>query len=170
MANMNLLENLQPGDVLFYKPAGLFGRLITLKTWADYSHVELYVGGKFHPTPIWASRDPKRWFPWPSGGGVNFYPFRADVVLVRRPTHPVNFDALMDFATATVGQKYDWLGLLKFFRINKGKADRMFCSEAVTRILRIATGEQLFSHLDADAVSPGMLAWTPELEDVWRAE
>lgn len=161
---------LQPGDVLLYKPAGVFGRLICLKTWSDYSHVELFVGGAAHPQAVWASRDPKRWFPWPSGGGVNFYPFRdAQLALIRRPVHPLNTEALLDFARSTVGQAYDWTGLLKFFRINDAKQDRMFCSEAATRALRIATGDRLFTNIDADAVSPGMLAWTPELVDVWRA-
>ena len=160
---------LRPGDVLLYRPASLFGRLISIKTWSPYSHVELYFGGDPQQA-VWAARDPQRWLPWPSGGGVNFYPFRdAQLALIRRPRAPIDIPLLLEFTRKTVGQKYDWGGLLKFFNITKGKMDRMFCSEAVTRALRLATGSALFANVDADAVSPGMLAWTPELEDVWRA-
>lgn len=163
------LPELQPGDVLFYKPAGLFGRLITIKTWGDYSHVELYEGSN-PETPIWGSRNPESLWKWREPTGVRFYPFRAhELGLVRRPITPVDVAKLHDFTTSTVGQKYDWLGLLKFFRISKGKMDRMFCSEAVTRALRVATSAQLFDNVDADGVSPSMLSWTPELTDIWRA-
>ena len=161
---------LQPGDVLLYTPAGVFGKLITLKTWSDYSHTEVVYRVQGSVISTYASRDPKRWFPKPSGGGVNIYPLRtSELGLIRRPTHPVDMTKFEAFVNATVGQKYDWVGLLKFFRISKGKQDRMFCSEAATRLLRAITGEQLFANVDADAVSPGMLAWTPELEDIWRA-
>lgn len=169
---------LQPGDVLLYTPAGLFGKLITMKTWSDFSHSELYLGqgiiatvGGGYAWPdadVWASRDPKRWLPRPSGGGVNFWPLRtSQLAVVRRPKDPIALHVLLDFCQQTAGQSYDWWGLLRFFKIGRGKTDRQFCSEAITRALRLA-GCELFDNCDADSVSPGMLAWTRDLGDVWR--
>jgi hypothetical protein len=183
-----LLGVLQTGDVLLYRPAGFFGRGIAIKTWSDYSHCELFIGadhvarlirrGKLpiggavdaygQPIVCWASRDPTRWLPWPVGGGVSFYPLRtSQLAVVRRPREPINVDALLDFCAATKGQAYDWWGLARFFTIGKGKTDRMFCSEAVTRALRVA-GPVLFDNRDADQVSPGMLDQTRDLMDIWR--
>ena len=155
---------LQPGDVLLYAPSGTFGHLIAMKTWSQVSHVELYMGDGVS----WASRDPKRWLPWPAGGGVGYYGLRTDnLIRVRRPSVLPDLDRLEYFCTTTNGQRYDWWGLMRFFNIGAGKQDRMFCSEAVTRALRFAGVELFDSRKDADAVSPGELDYTMALETVW---
>lgn len=181
---------LQTGDVLLYTPPSKFsfGGAIAVKTWSKFSHCEMFVGrdaiarlvslGKLpastltdalgSPIEIWASRDPKRWFPTPSGGGVNFYALRTSQLgVVRRHRDPIDVDALLDFCCSTAGQGYDWWGLLRFFSIGAGKPDRMFCSEAITRAMRVA-GPLLFDNRDADEVSPGMLDETRDLMDIWR--
>jgi hypothetical protein len=174
---------LQTGDVLLYRPAGVFGKAIAVKTWSEFSHCELFIGAGaiartrlFSATPatlgagreVWASRDPQRWLPWPAGGGVDFYPLRTSQLgAVRRPRDPIDVDALLDFCCATRGQRYDWWGLARFFTVGRGKPDRMFCSEGITRALR-AAGPLLFDHRDADQVSPGMLDETRDLVDIWR--
>ncbi len=183
---------LQFGDVLLYTPASRFSfsAVITVKTWSDFSHSELYLGEcnvermrdrgliasslvddakrAGAPLDVYASRDPKRWLPWPSGGGVNLFSLRtAQLGVVRRPREPVDVDAVLKFCAKTAGQRYDWWGLLRFYTIGKGKPDRMFCSEAVTRALRTG-GPLLFDNRDADQVSPGMLDETRDLFDIWR--
>jgi hypothetical protein len=158
---------LQPGDVLLYRPSGFFGKAIAVKTWSEVSHVELYMGDGV----VWASRDPQRWFPWPSGGGVDFYSFRSsDLVRVRRPNVAPDLERLEWFCAETRGQRYDWWGLARFFNFSKGKQDRMFCSEAVTRALRFAGVELFDQRKDADAVSPGELDNTIALQTLWSFE
>lgn len=149
----------RPGDVLFYGPTGWLGRIISLKTWSPYTHTEVWVGGPQPRTRVWAARHKE---------GVGFFSFREDLLLVRRPNAPVNTQELLNFCCRTSGQQYDILGLLRFFNINIAAPDRMFCSEAVTRVLRLATSRELFADVDADSVSPSMLAWTPALRTVWR--
>jgi hypothetical protein len=70
---MSLLRTLKPGDVLLYKPKGLFGWLIRVKTWHKIAHVECYVGDGLSV----ASRD---------GKGVGKYPLRSsELAVVCRP-------------------------------------------------------------------------------------
>jgi hypothetical protein len=159
---------LQFGDVLLYLPSGAFSKLITIKTWSEFSHCELYVGGVEPTREVWAARDPERWVPTPAGGGVNFYPLRTHgLAVIRRPREPIDVAAVRAFCERTAGQRYDWWGLARFFRIGAGKRDRMFCSEALTRALRLG-GPVLFDNCDADEVAPGMLDTTRDLFDVWR--
>jgi hypothetical protein len=154
----NVIPTLRPGDVLFYEPTGWLGRLISLKTWSPYSHTELWVGPAGR---VWAARH---------GNGVDFFRMRREnLLLIRRPVAPVNDRLLLEFCNQTIGQQYDLKGLLRFFNIQQPPSlDRMFCSEAVTRALRIATSRELFADIDADLVSPSMLAWTPALRTIWK--
>ena len=46
---------LLPGDVMLYRPSGVFGWLIRVKTWHPISHVEVHCGGG----QSFASRDGK---------------------------------------------------------------------------------------------------------------
>ena len=156
------------GDVLLYTPSGAFGELIAIKTWEDFSHCEIFVGGDDPNRRCWAARDPTRWLPRPSGGGVAYYPFRAsNLAVIRRPHAALSVAEMRAFMDRAVGQQYDWWGLLRFFKIGKGKLDRMFCSEAAVRALRHGTCE-LFENVDADKVPPGWLDVTRDLGDVWR--
>ncbi len=64
---------LQPGDCLLYRPKGVFGFFIRVKTWHHIAHCEMYVGkGKAA-----ASRE---------GKGVAIYPLRvSELAYVLRP-------------------------------------------------------------------------------------
>jgi hypothetical protein len=134
---------LQPGDVMLYRPTGIFGRLIALKTWHAISHVEVAVG----PGKAIASRDAL---------GVNEYPIRwAQLAAVLRPD-PARFDMAkaMEYFKTVKGQPYDFLGLLAFFR-TKGAATngKQFCSEFATNFYR-AGGLDPFDGEAAQTVPP----------------
>lgn len=137
---------IKPGDCLLYKSTSLFGLLIGFKTWHDVSHCEAYVGQGFSV----ASRD---------GKGVEKYPIRTDgLIHVLRPTVPFDLDkAMRVFRMKYKGQKYDWMGLLRFAWRSKvvpdNKDNRQFCSEFLTRFYR-AGGLDPFNGMDADCIPP----------------
>lgn len=143
---MDIPADLHEGDCLLYKTTGLFGWIIGIKTWSLIGHCETYIGDG-HSV---ASRD---------GLGVGRYPLRTeDLIYVLRPTGPVDLDAAQAwFLTSAVGQKYDWLGLLRFAWRSKVVPNvmdnRMFCSEFLTRFYR-AGGLDPFNAADADAIAP----------------
>lgn len=92
----------KPGDCLLYKPRGLFGRIIAVKTWHSIAHVELYRGDGYSL----ASRD---------GVGVGRYPVRAsDLAMVMRPEDPLDFAKGDAWFETVKGQPYGWLDLLAF--------------------------------------------------------
>lgn len=120
-----MTPDLRPGDVLLYKPSGIFGKLISLKTWHPIAHVELYLGNGLSS----ASRD---------GKGVNFYPWRdTELVAVMRPKAPFVFDATRAkvFTSNWLGTPYGWLDLLNFVGITKDTKG-VVCSPWVTMVLR----------------------------------
>lgn len=174
---------LQPGDVLLYSPRGCLSRLVEWKTWSAYSHVEVWLGrgviGRYLLDLDWTSHtcaQPSYSMPGAEvlasrpGIGVNFYPFDlSGLTLIRRSRDPLDMDAMLRWVTNrhVIGQRYDWWGLLRFFNVGRGRMDRQFCSELAARLLRRG-GVQLFNNVDADQVSPGMLAWTRDLYDLWR--
>lgn len=142
-----------PGDVLLYKGDGFFSNLIFLKTWHEISHCECYVGGGKSA----ASRD---------GIGVGLYPLRSKgLVGIYRPKD-FDLESAMAWFQTVDGQKYDWVGLLRFawFKsVPSGNNGKMFCSEFLTRFLR-AGGCDPFPREDADAVAPYQFSITPALE------
>jgi hypothetical protein len=133
---------LKPGDVLLYRPTGIFGRIIALKTWHRISHVEVAVA----PGQALASRDAK---------GVNDYPLRwAQLACVRRPIVPFDVDKAFAYFKTVKGQGYDFLGLLAFFRTKRGKTNgKQFCSEFATNYYR-AGGLEPFHGEDAAVIPP----------------
>lgn len=147
---------LRPGDCLLYgpKPGSIFGWLISRKTWHGVSHCEMYTGkGK-----SFASRD---------GIGVGLYPLRTDeLAYVLRPTDPLDWAAFWKWFYTVNGQKYDWLGLLRFVYTksgSSGKNEKMFCSEAMTRGYR-ALGARVFNDQeDADAIAPAQFLTSANL-------
>lgn len=151
--------DLKPGDCLLYRPTGLFGWIISLKTWHSIGHSEVYIGGGYSL----ASRD---------GVGVGRYPTRwNELGVVLRPTHPLNLtSALAWFFNVANGQKYDWLGLLRFAWRSKVKSDkrdnRMFCSEFLTRFYRQA-GMDPFNGEDADGIAPFEFLLSNSFTKVW---
>ena len=158
---------LHPGDVLLYRrtplsksPAGwLFGLAINVKTWSDFSHVEIYDGDG----ESLASRD---------GAGVGCYPLRLEeLACVRRPIGDwYDHGRVRRWFDATAeGQGYDWKGLLCFtLAAKQGARDRMFCSEFACRAARIGMLKPFNPSLDADKVAPAQFWHTPAYDTIWE--
>lgn len=146
---MKIPADLRPGDCLLYRAKGVFGWIISIKTWSEIGHVEVFVG----KGESVASRD---------GIGVGRFPLRlAQLAYVLRPRSDVGQtfslpDALTWFELVK-GQKYDWFGLLRFAwrsQFVPGDPDnKQFCSEFATRFYRKG-GLDPFNGADADARPP----------------
>lgn len=139
------MPQLKPGDCLIYRPSSLLGRLIAIKTWSPWSHVEVTVS----PGKVIAARPE----------GVGYYETRWDRLgMVVRPPDGLDMaKARWWFDHYANGQRYDVLGLLRFFTLGKQSTDKMFCSELATRFYR-AGGVEPFHNMDADLVPPGWFA------------
>lgn len=151
---------LLPGDVLLFNRKGFFNRIINVKTWSRFSHVEIALG----PARVFASRN---------GQGVGFYPSDlSGLALVLRPTIQVDVEKGIAWARDTniVGQPYDWWGLLNFTSARRvGRENgRMFCSEAATRFLR-KCGFDPFPRVDADEVAPRDFHACPLFLPTWMS-
>lgn len=152
--------SLRIGDVLLYGGNGLFSRLIQIKTWSRYSHVEIYDGNGLSV----ASRD---------GIGVGRYQVRLDGLrVILRPL--AKFDptpARLWFSTVD-GQPYDWFGLLSFMSAKRqGRNNwKQFCSEFAVRYLRAGGVEPFTKTTDADSIAPGEFMKSGALIVVWKAE
>lgn len=164
------LPILDCGDVLLFSRTSFFNRIIQVKTWSRFTHVEIVGGVKDTLTRTYASRN---------GLGVGVYP--ADyqgLALVLRPCFPCGacagpFDVLKArawFYQNAVGQRYDWLGLLNFTYARYVGQDNhaMFCSEFATRFLREG-GFDPFPANDADTISPRDFSVCPCLTVIWRS-
>lgn len=147
---MALLDVIEPGDLLLYRGSGFFSKLICVKTWSQISHCSIYVGSA-HAV---ASRD---------GKGVEMYEVRTDgLAAILRPTLPVDLPtALGWFAAKAKGQRYDFLGLLRFFTLGEQSQDKMFCSEFAMRFYRAGGFEPFNADIDADLVAPGQFLYSP---------
>jgi uncharacterized protein YycO len=149
----------RPGDVLLYSGKGLFSRLIQIKTWSRYSHVEVYDGSGFSV----ASRDRI---------GVGRYPLRMDgLQIVLRPTQRFHVTKARAWFRTVDGQPYDWMGLLAFTSARRQGQENwsQFCSEFATRFLR-AGGVDPFNGYDADGIAPGEFLKSALLIRTWEAK
>lgn len=139
--------------MLLYKATGLYGFIITLKTWHAISHVEVYQGLGISA----ASRE---------GQGVNYYPLRLkDLAVVMRPKHPYDQVSALAYADLLVGTPYGWWDLLNFLSIHVNQRG-MVCSTFATLILR-AAGIPIFNDEDANLVAPFQFLNSELLEKVW---
>lgn len=131
---------LRPGDIMLYRPKGVFGRLIQVKTWHRISHVEIYAGG----LQSYASRD---------GVGVDIYPVRVtELAYVLRPTAALDLEKMRAFAVSMKGTPYGWLDLLDFAGFNVDRKG-IVCSAYATELLR-AGGWHVFPTDKSNLVSP----------------
>lgn len=131
---------LRAGDVLLYRPNGIFGRLIQAKTWHAISHVEVYVGG-FESV---ASRD---------GQGVGRYPLRvSELAYVLRPQAALDLPAGLKYFDRVKGTPYGWLDLLAFYGVTKNFRG-IICSPFATEFLR-ACGWNVFPTDRAEDIAP----------------
>lgn len=155
-----MIPPLQFGDALLYYEKGDFvDWVISVKTWSDVAHIEIYAGNDKSV----ASRN---------GIGVNIYDLRtAGLKYVLRPKKPVNKqDAMTYFYNKACGQKYAFWSLFAFW-FAKWKADpkRQFCSEFATNWYRSGGFEPFDPILDADHVAPGTFLMSPEFDVIWKA-
>lgn len=144
------VSDLRPGDCLLYNGKSLYSTIIAIKTWHPVSHVEIYIGAGFSV----ASRD---------GIGVGQFEYRESPAKVMRPAMPFDLARALRWFRGVAGQKYDWLGLLRFTwgrRYIPGSLceNRMFCSEFATRFFREG-GMNVFNDEDADAIAPFQFAY-----------
>jgi uncharacterized protein YycO len=158
------IRDAQPGDVWLYARTDPGSRMIAMKTWSRFTHVEVAVAERhtLSGVELLASR---------IKGGVRFY--QADLsglALVLRSSRPFNQIAAMQWANTVVGQPYDFTGLMCFwFAELQGQNNKaQFCSELATRFLRRG-GIDLFPGLDADGVAPSYFGSNPYLDVVWRS-
>lgn len=156
---------LLPGDILLYDRDGIFNKLIKWKRGEKYSHVEVFVGG----TSTVASRN---------GVGVGKYELKLDgLAAIYRTSVPLALDKGLAWFNSTDangkklvdGQGYDWVGLLSFtFAKFQGRENhKMFCSEFVMRFMRACDVELFATDTDADAISPGLIPYSPRVFPVW---
>lgn len=146
---------LKPGDCLLYHSHGPFGWFIRLKTWSDVSHVEVYLGNE----KSFASRD---------GQGVDIYPLKRDnISYVLRPRVGLNMVEGLKWANEVKGRKYDWWGLLRFFRIGAYNDKKMFCSEAATQFYQKCGFYPFHPKYCPGDVSPGMFKSSAELDVIY---
>ncbi len=150
---------LNPGDLILYRGTSIWSKLLMIKTWSPVSHCEVYLGnGKSY-----SARD---------GVGVDFFPLRLEgLTHVLRPIvragDPFDFKAGVKWAETTRGQKYDWLGLFRFFTLGKQSLTKQFCSEACLRFYRNCQFEPFHKDKDADLIAPGNFLDSPAFEHWW---
>jgi hypothetical protein len=146
---------LQGGDVLLYRPKGVYGWLIRIHTGHPIAHVEIAMG----PGQSAASRD---------GVGVGYYPTRTDgLMAVMRPRGLFDLTAARGYVNSMVGTPYGWADLLNFVSLSidtKG----IVCSPFVTNVLR-AGGVPVFNAEPANNVAPFQFMDSELLVDVTKA-
>lgn len=156
------LPVLIPGDVMLYRPKGIVGWLIASRTFSNWAHVEVYIGGG----ESLASRD---------GIGVGRYPVRWEQLgkVLRPRGHFHRRRALWWFNKHAKGQGYDYLAIVRFLLPHCIKRDldreRQICSAFVVRLLRRAGVQFVAKDVDADMVAPSTLAVVPDppAEVIW---
>lgn len=154
----------KPGDVWLYSRTDVVSRLIAMKTWSRYTHVEIAFVNRRKDSglELFTSR---------ITDGVEFYPpDLSGLALVLRSRRPFNQVAATTWANSVVGQPYDLLGLSAFwFAELQGKENgRQFCSEACARVLRRGWID-LFPGADCDAIAPSYYSHNPRIHVVWRS-
>lgn len=149
---------LKPGDTLLYTSHwSLIAWAIRVKTWSTVSHIEVYIGDN---SSISARANGSKVFAFES----------KNLREVWRPKEAFNLeDAMKWFYEKAEGQKYDWLGLFRFFTIGKQSTKKQFCSELATRFYRNGSFEPFNKTVDADLVSPGMFKTSARMELVWKS-
>jgi hypothetical protein len=149
-----LTTALVPGDCLCYSGRGPLSWAIKVKTWSQVSHVEGYAGDGH----VVAAR----------ATGVRTYHLTdKDLVAVLRPSATMDVPAAMRwFHDHANGQRYDTLGLFRFYTLGRQSMDKQFCSELLTRWYRAGGFHPFAQRYDADLVSPGMFACSPLFEEV----
>jgi hypothetical protein len=152
-----------PGDILLYSRSSWFNWAIRIKTWSQYTHVE--IAGE--AGSVYASRNVS---------GVGHYAFDPDGLALVLAPFPAAFNLKLArdwfYREHVYRQGYDYLGLLNFYyaRWAGRENNRMFCSEFAARFLRQG-GLDLFPGVDADTISPRDFTLAGlALRRIWSAE
>lgn len=128
------------GDILLYRPKGIFGRIIQIKTWHRISHVEIYAGQRLS----YASRD---------GVGVDVYPYRlTELAYVLRPVPKLDLVKMQAYAVSMKGTPYGWADLLDFADLDVDRKG-IICSAYATELLR-AGGWNVFPADPSRKIAP----------------
>lgn len=141
-------STLRPGDCLLYSPGhSVFSLLISIKTWNAISHCECYIGDNKSV----ASRD---------GLGVGEYDLRLNGLkyVLSPPIEKFSIIEALRWFETVKGQKYDWLGLLRFswssaYVPGELTDNKMFCSEFLSRFYDKG-GWEIFNDVDCDSIAP----------------
>lgn len=148
---MKIGDFLLPGDVLLYRPKGLFGWIILLKTWHRVGHVEVYVGSGESV----ASRDKV---------GVGRFPLRTNGLFkVCRPKEPFDLAAALEWFETVNGEPYGFLDLVRFVGIPVDGPGRVCSSFAVT--FQRKGGVNGFNGEPANNVAPFQFDVSPTYRD-----
>lgn len=132
---------LQPGDVLLYRPVGIYGLVIWAKTWHPIAHVEVYVGDGRSV----ASRD---------GLGTGVYPLRlSELAVVCRPHVPIDVAGALARFEKKPHRPYGWLDLAQFIGIDVNSGG-IVCSPCADEFLRDAGLTNLLNGEPAAKVAP----------------
>ena len=154
---VHLSKIIRPGDILLYDRSGWMNAFIRFKRGEKFSHAAIASQPGFVLEAI-------------QGDVLDERPIRWDGLAgIYRLTEDFDYEAGYDWFLTVRGQGYDWVGLLSFaFAKFQGRTNhKMFCSEFVARFFA-KLGRPLFSPItDADAVSPGMIPYSPFVKEVW---
>ena len=138
---VNNFPELQPGDILLYGDHTPLSWAIRFRTWADVSHVEVYVG---NGRSIAARSD-----------GFKKYPLRmSGLRRVIRPIVPFNFEKGMKWFSFVQGTKYGWLDLLRFYLV-KIPTRGWICSQSADLFFRNCSLPLFNTHYPSGEVCPG---------------
>jgi hypothetical protein len=134
----------------FYKAhqGNLTDKVISWWTKGPYSHVEIVVGPDVNNLSMYSS----------SGldDGVRLKPHKYNPSLWEYVNIDIDFSILFKIYQRTIGNKYDYLGILGFILPLQDRENKWFCSEWVSNILK-CSGDRRFYTLEPSRVSPNKL-------------
>lgn len=140
---------MNPGDCLLFSRKTIFDRVVSLKTWSSYTHVEIYIGNN----KTVASRNGK--------GCAVYSQDLTGLGLILRPVKEVNIEkAMIWFWRYANGRPYGWIDLLRFVLINiptKG----LICSELATMWYRAGNFDPFSSSIFAGDIAPSDFRKSP---------
>lgn len=146
--------------IAIYKGHSLISRIIRFANWSPYSHAAIIdpVGNRV--IEAWQGRVQA------ARSLSELHTTTTEVDVFHVETTPEQSAAVLAFAYAQVGKRYDYRGILHFITRRPeypGDQDRWFCSELVMAAYR-AAGIDLLSRVPAFQVYPGMLSYSPLLK------
>ena len=112
-----------------------------------YSHVEIVVDDNNEYIMYTSS---------PRDGGVRKKKHNWDEKIWTYIKIDLDFDHLQEIFNLTVGDKYDWLGILGFILPTKDRTHEWFCSEWCSNVLK-TYGNKTLSILEPSKISPNKL-------------